>query len=348
MEEFETLGKATIYYKSSEDMKELKDNSIDLIVTSPPYNRGKTYSDDSGRVYNDRKTKDNYYQLLSTVWIECFRVLKPEGIFLLNIGDSAIDQGLSEKVVQLAVESGFVRIQTVIWIKSILGKGHYTPSGGNRRLNNVWENIFFLVKDKRKYKIYPKSIGIPYADRSNIGRYSEENLRDPGNVWLIPYSQTTGATIKKGHEAPFPIELPYKCIKLTKAETVLDPFAGTGSTLAAANLLGKVSFGYEKYPRKTLIRQKVLNPQLELTPSILIPHLELTTAILSKLSQSANYSDLKIGGYFKYTKKERNEMEILRDTLGELGLSLPEFLKEYFAEFNEKQEKNEKKLDNYF
>ena len=147
MDEFEALGKATMYYKSSEDMKELKDNSIDLIVTSPPYNRGKTYSDDSGKIYNDKKTKSDYYQLLSTVWDECFRVLKPEGIFFLNIGDSAIDQGLSENVVQLAVKSGFIRIQTIIWVKSILGKGHYTPSGGNRRLNNVWENIFFLVKD---------------------------------------------------------------------------------------------------------------------------------------------------------------------------------------------------------
>ncbi len=213
MVDHEVFDNQTIYYKSSEDMHEIESNSIDVIITSPPYNRDKRYSDDIGDIYNDKQPKDEYFQFLSRVWQECYRVLNPKGIFFLNIGDAAPDQGLSAEVVQLAVKVGFHRLQTIIWIKSLLGKGHFTPSGGSRRLNNVWENIFVLVKDKKSYYINPKAIGIPYADKSNIGRYAEEDIRDAGNVWLIPYSKTTGATIKKGHEAPFPIELPYLCIK---------------------------------------------------------------------------------------------------------------------------------------
>ncbi|MHA2367137.1 MAG: DNA-methyltransferase, partial [Candidatus Hodarchaeales archaeon] len=229
---FDDVAGQIIYYKSSEDMLEVKDESIDLIITSPPYNRKKHYSDDHEEQYNDNLSDEDYFALLKRVWKECYRVLKPSGLFFLNIGDAAQDQGKSHSVVDTAVDVGFIRLQTIIWVKSLLGKGHYTPSGGNRRLNNIWENIFVLVKDKKQYKIYPKEIGIPFADKSNIGRYSDQDLRDAGNIWFIPYTKTTGATIKKGHDAPFPIELPYKCMKLTKAQSVLDPFGGTCSTLA--------------------------------------------------------------------------------------------------------------------
>ena len=223
----------TLFFKSSEEMSELADQSIDVIITSPPYNRGKTYSSDMGKQYNDQREEEDYLEFLRTVWKECLRVAKDSAVFFLNIGDSAQDQGKSEQVAQSAEEAGWIRIQDIIWIKSFLGKGHYTPSGGNRRLNNIWEHIYFFVKDKKKYAIEPKKIGIPYADKSNIGRYSEVDLRDAGNVWFIPYVKTTGASVKKGHDAPFPIGLPYKCLQLVnKADKVLDPFGGTGSTLA--------------------------------------------------------------------------------------------------------------------
>jgi site-specific DNA-methyltransferase (adenine-specific) len=325
----------TIYYKSSENMSEINDNTIDVIITSPPYNRNKKYSDDSDQVYNDKQPQDEYFDFLSRVWRECYRVLNPRGIFFLNIGDAASDQGLSEQVVKLAVNVGFIRLQTIIWIKSLLGKGHYTPTGGNKRLNNLWENIYVLIKDRMKYRIYPKAIGIPYADKSNIGRYGDEDLRDAGNVWLINYSKTTGATIKKGHEAPFPIELPYRCIKLAGGETVLDPFAGTGTTLAAAHVLNKVGFGYEKFPRKAVIRNKMLESSFHPSPITLIPHLELSANLLSFFSKNLNFNDLQAKGLFRFSKKENTQMAILKDVLANQGLSLS-FLDEYFDAYNKK------------
>ncbi len=236
-------------------MAEIPSESIDVIVTSPPYNIGKKYTKDGS--FSDKLPHDEYLRFLQVVFKECHRVLKKDGVFFLNIGDSAKDQGKSEDVVRAAVKSGFKRLQTIIWIKSIFGKGHYTPSGGNRRFNNVWEFIFVLIKSK-EYRLNPKAVGIPYADKSNIGRYSSEDLRDAGDVWFIPYRITTGKTVKKGHEAPFPIDLPYRCIKcIPNAETVLDPFVGTGSTLAAAEYLGITGYGYERFPNVEIIKKRI-------------------------------------------------------------------------------------------
>ncbi|MHA2244635.1 MAG: DNA-methyltransferase [Candidatus Hodarchaeales archaeon] len=341
MVDYEVFDNQTIFYKSSENMHEIQDNSIDIIVTSPPYNRNKIYSDDTGEAYNDKQPKEKYFLFLLRVWRECFRVLNPKGIFFLNIGDAAPDQGLSEEVVQLAVEAGFHRLQTIIWIKSFLGKGHFTPSGGSRRLNNLWENIFVLIKDKKSYQMNPKAIGIPYADKSNIGRYANEDLRDAGNVWLVPYYKTTGATIKKGHEAPFPIELPYKCIKLVEGETVLDPFAGTGSTLAAARLLNKKGFGYEKFPRREIIRKRIIESSFQASPPVLIPHMELVISILSHFLNKIEYSKIKKEAFLKFSQKEKTELSILKDVLDRLELQLP-FIEDYFNEWEKNRMKKKK------
>ena len=312
------FGQQTLFYKSSEDMTEVNDSSIDLIVTSPPYNRSKVYSDDEGNIYDDQKSESDYEAFLSQVWSECYRVLSSKGMFFLNIGDSANNQGFSNDIAQLVTKTGFIRLQTIIWIKSFLGRGHYTPSGRSRRLNNIFEYIFVFVKDRRSYQMNPQVIGIPYADKSNIGRYAKSDLRDAGNVWFIPYSRTTGNTIKKGHEAPFPIELPYRCIKLTGAKNVLDPFAGTGTTLAAARILNIKGIGYEKFPRRKVIQQRVTEHQFFPQPVNLIPHLEQTIRKFGELSNKVTFEDLMDQKKFSFTKKEYNEIRIAQDVLDNL------------------------------
>lgn len=304
------IGNQTIYSKSSESMDELENNSINLIVTSPPYNIGKEYSV-KGKSYNDNKNYSDYLDFLTRIFKECYRVLSEEGIFFLNIGDSAKYQGKSEDVVRCAVTAGFTRLQTIIWLKSIFGKGHYTPTGGNRRLNNLWEFIFVLVKSK-EYKIDPKAIGIPYSDKSNIGRYSDIDLRDAGDIWFIPYTKTTGATIKKGHDAPFPIELPMRCMKLIPtAKTILDPFAGTASTLKAAEEMGLKGFGYEILPREEIIMKRFsekvstiadpLLPQVEYYAKTTNLLLEKSLSLLSESDRDKILSSLKISERRKYS-----------------------------------------------
>ena len=307
----------TVIFKSSEDMSELEDESIDVIITSPPYNRGKAYSSDNGKIHNDKMEATDYYSFLTTIWSECYRVAKKSALFFLNIGDSAGDQGKSEKVAHTAENASWKRIQDIIWVKSFLGKGHYTPSGGNRRLNNLWEHIFLFAKNIKEYKIDPKAIGIPYADKSNVGRYSDIDLRDRGNVWLIPYMKTTGARIKKGHEAPFPIGLPYRCIKMvTNAETVLDPFGGTCSTLSACLKLGVKGYAYEKYPRIDVIKSRILEGKnFHESEDNLIPHLELSLKLMNNL-----FSDTSIILPAIKSKAEFNNYSILYEVLTNLNI----------------------------
>lgn len=340
----------TVYFKSSEKMIELKDESIDLIITSPPYNRGKAYSSDYGDIHNDKMNESEYLSFLTSVWKECYRVAKKSAVFFLNIGDSANDQGKSEKVALSAEHAAWIRVQDIIWIKSFLGKGHYTPSGGNRRLNNIWEHVFLFVKDEKEYKLDPKAIGIPYADKSNIGRYSDSDSRDAGNVWLINYQKTTGATIKKGHDAPFPIGLPYKCIKLVpNTQIVLDPFGGTCTTLAACAKLSIKGYAYEKYPRIEVIKAKILEGlEFEEEKSNLIPHLELSIQKLSEMFSEFNFQLPKIK-----SKKDYNILKILVSSLEGLHINDPlkSFLEIRIKEFeqsvmNEIREKDKNKFQN--
>lgn len=326
-------------------MNELEDESIDVIITSPPYNRGKTYSSDQGEFFDDNKEERDYLEFLKLVWKECLRVSKSTAVFFLNIGDSALDQGISEKVALSAEEAGWIRIQDIIWMKSFLGKGHYTPSGGNKRLNNLWEHVYLFVKNKKNYELDPKAIGIPYADKSNIGRYSSIDLRDAGNLWLIPYEKTTGITIKKGHDAPFPIGLPYRCIKLIpNAKKVLDPFGGTCSTLGACLKLGIKGFAYEKYPRIDVIKERITEGMMfKEENTILIPHLEITVKFLVKLLSKSSYFPQKIK-----TKKNLNNLQIIHDVIDKLNLDTSfkenlEFRVKQFAQNQINKSSKEKK-----
>jgi site-specific DNA-methyltransferase (adenine-specific) len=317
-------------------MGELDSGSVDVIVTSPPYNRGKSYRSDDARSHDDAMPEVSYDGLLRRVFAECHRVLARDGVFFLNVGDAAQDQGKSARVRGIAESCGFTALQTIIWVKSLLGRGHYTPSGGLRRLNNLWENLFVLVKDKRSYRFDTKAIGIPYVDKSNIGRYSSDDCRDPGNVWLIPYARTTGQRRKKGHDAPFPVELPRRCIRLVpEARRVLDPFVGSGTTLVACRDLGVEGVGYELYPRRALIREVLERAEEPSPPTLLLPHLEDAVSLLAEALEVPPESRLHASlTRLSQSRRGRARLAALGDVItglgsgGELGSLLESLLDE--------------------
>ena len=298
-----------VYFHSSEEMPELLPGSVDVIVTSPPYNRGKRYHPS----YDDHRPETEYLAFLGRVFRECHRVLSPTGVFFLNVGDGAEDQGKSERVCRAAEAAGFRRRQTLIWVKSLLGKGHFTPSGRGRSFANVFEYVFLLVKGPG-YRLDPKAVGIPYADKSNVGRYSPVDRRDAGNVWFIPYEETTGATRKKGHEAPFPVGLPHRAIRCVPgASLVLDPFAGTGATLSAADALGIRGVGYEPYPDPALIQRRIDTPYVP-REEILIPDLEKSVRFLAARAGPLPFPE---GAGSSQRKRER--WRVVRDVIQRLG-----------------------------
>jgi len=224
--------------------KFLPNCTIDVVVTSPPYNFAIKYGE-----YGDNRPRDEYLAWMEEIGKELKRVLKEEGSLFLNFGSKPTDPWLAWEVA-LRLKSHFVLQNVIIWVKSIaIGEeahGHYRPIVGKHFLNNFFEYIFHFTKSGR-VELDRLAIGVPYKDKSNIGRWPgvRQDQRCRGNVWFIPYKTTRG---KKQHPAPFPSELPEMCIKLhglEKTKVVLDPFMGIGNTAIACAKLGIDFIGFE-------------------------------------------------------------------------------------------------------
>ncbi|MFO8008734.1 MAG: site-specific DNA-methyltransferase [Candidatus Brocadiia bacterium] len=228
--------------------RRLPDGSVDVVVTSPPYNIGVAYAD-----HDDNLPFESYLDWMEQVAAQCRRVLREDGSFFLNLGDRPSDELRSLRVAE-RVRGHFHLQNTIHWIKSLaaperdVNMGHYKPVNSPRFLNNAHEYIFHFTPTGR-VALDKLSIGVPYQDKSNIGRWkaARQDRRDRGNTWFIPYETVTGA---KPHPAAFPDRLPEMCIRLHGLEeerrlVVLDPFMGTGTTALAAARLGCHYVGFE-------------------------------------------------------------------------------------------------------
>ena len=228
-----------------EELRKLPDASIDLIVTSPQYNIGLNY--DYG---SDKLLVEEYLSGLKDVSVEMRRVLKDDGSLFLNIGSTNVDPWIEHDVSQV-FRSVFVLQNRIIWVKSISideqTVGHYKPINSKRFLNHLFETVFHFTK-KGDCQIDRLAIGVPYADKTNIARRGHaQDLKCMGNVWYIPYLTVQSKSEKFNHPAGFPLKLPIFCIKLHGGKTgvVLDPYLGSGTTLAAAAHLGWSGIGIE-------------------------------------------------------------------------------------------------------
>ena len=224
-----------------EGMKLLKENSIDIIVTSPPYNIGKKYNG-----YNDERPKRRVFRLDGRSCDSIKADFERNRLFFLNVGGKSSDPWIA-----LDVANRFRKhyeLQNLIhWIKSIaipkedmgdyahtqqtIAVGHYQPVNSSRYLSGGHEFIFHFTQHG-DVSLSKTAIGVPYQDKSNIGRWksAREDLRERGNAWFIPYE-----TIQESrpHPTVFPEKLPEMCIKLhgfNSETTVLDPFMGIGTT----------------------------------------------------------------------------------------------------------------------
>src|ERR1700722_9422524 len=239
------------------ELRTMSSNSVDVVVTSPPYNIGVAY-----RSYEDRRPRQSYLDWIEEIGHQIGRVLKWDGSFFLNVGSTSTDPWVAFDVA-LAFKGIFTLQNTILWAKSVsIGAdtvGHFKPITSKRFLNNNHESIFHFTKTG-DVEIDRLSVGVPFKDKSNIARWGhEKDRRCAGNVWFIPYKTVRSKAQKFDHPAGFPVELPARCIKLhgVKEATVLDPFAGTGTTLVAAESLGCNGIGIEidrQYAEKAVER----------------------------------------------------------------------------------------------
>jgi site-specific DNA-methyltransferase (adenine-specific) len=230
----------------------IEPRSVDVIVTSPPYNLGIRYNS-----YEDALTESEYLEWTAQ-WIgAAARVLKPNGSLFLNVGSRPSDPWTPFDVAQAG--RMHLRLQNVIhWIKSIaidrestgaatglsrdLAIGHYKPINSDRYLNDCHEFIFHFSPNGET-RLDRLALGVPYQDQSNITRWraAGDGVRCRGNTWFIPYETIQRRDRDRPHPATFPSRLPEQCLRLHGVqgiERVMDPFTGLGGTAVACARLG--------------------------------------------------------------------------------------------------------------
>lgn len=220
-----------IFCKTSEKMEELPDNSVHIMITSPPYNVGKEY--------DENLTLNEYRKFLKRVWSEVKRVLVPGGRACINIANLGRKPyiPLHTFFIEDMLDLGFLMRGEIIWNKASSGSpstawGSWL-SAKNPTLRDIHEYI--LVFSKGMFS------------RGNLRRKNtiskEEFLEFTKSVWTFPAEPAK----KVGHPAPFPVELPYRLIQLYtfEGEIVLDPFIGSGQTAIAAIKTNRHYVGYD-------------------------------------------------------------------------------------------------------
>jgi len=221
-----------VFCKTSENMEELPDNSVHLMVTSPPYNVGKEY--------DENLTLQEYRQFLKRVWKEVYRVLVPGGRACINIANLGRKPyiPLHAFIVEDMLILGFLMRGEIIWNKATSSSpstawGSWL-SAANPTLRDIHEYILVFSKGMFRRKNASRR-------RSTVSR--EEFLEFTKSVWTFPAEPAHAV----GHPAPFPVELPYRLIQLYtfEEEVVLDPFVGSGQTAIAAIKTNRHYEGYE-------------------------------------------------------------------------------------------------------
>jgi site-specific DNA-methyltransferase (adenine-specific) len=213
-------------------MEEVPDSSVHLMVTSPPYNVGKEYDEDF--------TLKEYLFFLKSVFKEVYRVLVPGGRVCINVANLGRKPyiPLHAYIADDMIDLGYFMRGEIIWNKASSASpstawGSWL-SASNPTLRDVHEYILVFSKETYKRNLLEKR-------EDTITK--EEFLEVTKSVWDFPAVSAK----QVGHPAPFPVELPYRCIQLYtfENEVVLDPFMGSGQTALAALETGRHYIGYE-------------------------------------------------------------------------------------------------------
>lgn len=251
-----------IYNQSSVQMSLIEDETVDLVVTSPPYPMVEMWDDcfKSQNIFVEQAFEKKMYQqawlemhnVLDKVWKEIVRVIKPGGFVCINIGDATRTfedtfQLFSNhsRIIQYFIQNGFVCLPDILWRKrtnapnKFMGSGMY-PAGAYVTFEH--ENILIFRKGgKRTFTEEEKKIR-----QESAYFYNERNIWF-SDVWEVMGTTQKGVKGSRERSGAYPFEIPYRLINMysIKGDTVLDPFGGLGTTLMASILSERNSVSFE-------------------------------------------------------------------------------------------------------
>ena len=256
-----------VYFKDSRDMSELEDESVHLILTSPPYGVGLEYEADVSLA--------EHFEMKNAVFNECARVLIPGGIIFLNFTDihnyGSRQGGAPETVLvgsryqEMLKYHGIRLTDTVIWEKPPNWVNNPQVSYSEKILHTSWrflhntEHIYIFRKDGQR---------LVSVDKEYESKLPKEDWKN----WVTGIWKINPVSRQEGHPAQFPEELVQRAIKMFsyKGDVVLDPFLGSGTTVKVANELSRVGIGYERDEKyKGVIMRKLGMEDEEINPAFL-------------------------------------------------------------------------------
>lgn len=272
----------------------IKDESVHLVVTSPPYWTLKRYNENSNQL-GHVSDYESFLAELGRVWKEMYRILVPGGRLVCVVGDVCLSRREYGRHVVVPLHSdisvicrkiGFDNLNPIIWHK--ISNASYEISNGSKFLGKPYEPNSIIKNDIEFILMQRKSGG--YRQPTEQQRKHSMISKEEYSKWFQQFWNLTGASTKK-HPAPFPLELAYRLVRMFSfwGDTVVDPFCGTGTTMLAAMKSGRNSVGIEidpEYCKMTEERLRIENSNMfsAATLEFIYPAVE----VLQKLAVSDN------------------------------------------------------------
>jgi len=232
------------------DLSWLDDQSVHLIVTSPPYWNLKRYPQLDGQLGN-LQAYEEFLTELEKVWKECYRVLVPGGRLVCVVGDVCLSRRQNGRHVVVPLHAdiavscrciGFDNLNPIIWHK--ISNANFEANNGTKFLGKPYEPNAIIKDDIEFILMQRKSGGYrkPTQEQRELSKIDKKDF----NNWFRQFWNLGGASTKE-HPAPFPEELAYRLIRMFSfvGDTVLDPFSGTGTSMIAALKTNRNSIGVE-------------------------------------------------------------------------------------------------------
>ncbi len=259
-----------VHFKSSERMDEVPSGSVTLVLTSPPYWNVRDYGDVQQVGFG--QSYDDYVAALNKIWVECIRVLQPNGKLAINVQPLPISSEISRfgrrfiqdimfDIERFMHEHDMFLSGMHFWDKSVyvnnVSWGSY-PKPTNIASNTSFEQIYVWVKPGDTRKVDKDLLDRNLLKKEEWRHWAVRCIWD--DIQPVIKINSKGENLY-GHSAPFPEDIPYRLVRMhtVEGETVLDPFLGSGTTLKVTRLLNRRGIGYELNPDyEDKIKQRIM------------------------------------------------------------------------------------------